>query len=123
MSREEVQAIVDGYLATAATSTPSSLPSEIPDEIRDFYASTYLDLSNHKAFAMAIGNFPEQREFASASGHDFSRVQGAINEAMRRCEKLRENYGVARECRIYAINDTIVWGMSREEVQAIVDSY
>ncbi len=106
-----------------ATSTSSSLPSEIPDEIRDFYASEYLELTNHKAFALAIGNYPEQREFASASGHDFSRVQGAINEAMRRCEKLREQYGVARKCRIYAIDDTIVWGMSDEEFQAVVDSY
>ncbi len=105
--------------ATASTSTPSS----VPYEIRDFYAANYLDKPNHKAFAVATGPFHDQTGFASGLGWGYGDPQGAMKEAMVWCEKEKTRYGIDEECRFYAINDKVVWGMSDEEVQAFADNY
>ena len=118
--------------ATAPTSTPSAgpseiggmVPEEIPEEIRDYFATTYLDRPEHKAFALAIGNFPEDDGFASGIGYRGDNPQGAMNEAIKYCENTKKDHEVVDlECLIYAVNDTVVWGMSDEEFQAVVDSY
>ncbi len=106
--------------ATASTSTPSSVPYAA---IRDLYAGTYLDKPDHKAFAVATGPFSEVGGFASGIGWGHSDPQGAMTTAMVWCKKQKTRVDVDQECRFYAINDTVVWGMSDEEIQAVVDSY
>ncbi len=116
--------------ATASTSTPSSAQAIIDEkepalspEIRNYYAATYLDKPNHKAFAVATGPFHDQTGFASGLGWGYGDPQGAMKEAMVWCEKEKTRYGIDEECRFYAINDKVVWGMSDEEVQAFADNY
>ena len=46
-----------------------------------------------------------------------------MKEAMVWCEKGRAKHGIDEECQFYAINDTVVWGKSDEEIKANVNSY
>ncbi len=113
--------------ATASTSTPSSAQSIIDRKaptglkIEDHYAATYLDKPNHKAFAVATGSFPEQFATGLSSGH--SNPQSAMTAAMVSCNKEKARLDIDEGCQFYAINDTVVWGMSGEEIRAVVDSY
>ena len=131
--------------ATASTSTPSSAqsiidgkaPTELKIEaqsiidgkartglkIEDHYAATYLDKPNHKAFAVATGSFPEQDGFASGLSSGHSSPQGAMTAAIASCNKAKARFDIDEECLFYAINDTVVWGMSVEEIRAVVDRY
>ena len=131
--------------ATASTSTPSSAQSiidgkaptglKIEDQsiidrkaptglkIEDHYAATYLDKPNHKAFAVATGSFPEQDGFASGLSSGHSSPQGAMTAAIVSCNKEKTRLDIDEECLFYAINDTVVWGMSVEHLGAVVDSY
>ncbi len=115
--------------ATASTSTPSSAQSIIDGKaptglkIEDHYAATYLDKPNHKAFAVATGSFPEQDGFASGLSSGHSSPQGAMTAAMVSCNKAKARFDIDEECLFYAINDTVVWGMSVEELRAVVDRY
>jgi len=115
--------------ATASTSTPSSAQSIIDGKARtglkieDHYAATYLDKPNHKAFAVATGSFPEQDGFASGLSSGHSSPQGAMTAAMVSCNKAKARFDIDEECLFYAINDTVVWGMSVEELRAVVDRY
>ena len=116
--------------ATTSTSTPSSAQSIIggktpapPPKIRDYYAATYLDKPNQKAFAVATEPFPEQEGFALGLSWGHSDPQDAMTAAIVSCEKEKTRYHIDQECRFYAINDTIVWGMSVHEIRAVADSY
>ena len=116
--------------STTPTSTPSSAQSIIggkapalSPEIRDFYAATYLDKPNHKAFAVATGPFPEQDGFASGLSSGYSNPKGAMTAAIASCNEAKTRYRIDQECQYYAINDTVVWGMSAEEIRAVVDKY
>ena len=140
-----VLALALAACATASTSTPSSDQSiidgkaptglKIEDQsiidgkaptglkIEDHYAATYLDKPNHKAFAVATGSFPEQDGFASGLSSGHSSPQGAMTAAMVSCNKAKARFDIDEECLFYAINDTVVWGMSVEHLGAVVDSY
>ncbi len=114
--------------ATASTSTPSSAQSIIDGkapapspEIRAFYATNYLNKPSHKAFAVATGSFPEQFATGLSSGH--SNPQSAMTAAMVSCNKEKSRLDIDEGCQFYAINDTVVWGMSGEEIRAVVDRY
>ncbi len=115
--------------ATASTSTPSSAQSIIDGKaptglkIEDHYAATYLDKPNHKAFAVATGSSPEQDGFASGLSSGYSSPQGAMTAAIDSCNKAKARFDIDEECLFYAINDTVVWGMSVEELRAVVDRY
>ncbi len=116
--------------ATASTSTPSSAQSIIDEkapalspEIRIYYAANYRAAPNHKALAVATGPFPEQDGFASGLSSGHSSPQGAMTAAILSCEKAKTRYLIDQVCRFYAINDTLVWGMSAEEIGAVVDRY
>ncbi len=99
MDKDLVGLLIDSidlnFQGSASTSTPSAGPSEIggvvPEKIRDYYATTYLDSPNHKAFALAIGNFPEDKGFASGIGFHARDPQGAINVATNWCEDSKKN--------------------------------
>ena len=113
--------------ATASISThspgPSNVSGSVPEDIRNYYANTYLDRPKHKAFALAVGNYPEDSEFGSGLGYHGRNPQEAMDTAIYWCKKSRRENEVDDECLIYAINDTVVWGMSDEEFQAVIDSY
>ena len=124
-----VVALALAACATASTSTPSSAQSIIDGKaptglkIEDHYAATYLDKPNHKAFAVATGSFPEQDGFASGLSSGHSSPQGAMTAAIASCNKAKARFDIDEGCQYYAINDTVVWGMSGEEIRAVVDSY
>ncbi len=124
-----VLALALAACATASTSTPSSAQSIIDGKapaglkIEDHYAATYLDKPNHKAFAVATGPIPEQDGFASGLSSGHSSPQGAMTAAMVSCNKAKVGFDIDEECLFYAINATVVWGMSVEELRAVVDSY
>ncbi len=124
-----VLALALAACATASTSTPSSAQSIIDEEaptglkIEDHYAATYLDKLNHKAFAVATGSFPDQDGFASGLSSGHTSPQGAMAAAIVACNQAKARFDINEECRFYAINDTVVWGMSVEELRAVVDRY
>ena len=122
-----VLALALAACATASISThspgPSNISGSVPEDIRNYYANTYLDRPKHKAFALALGDFPEDQGFASGIGNHGRNPQEAMDAAIYWCNGSRRENEVDDECLIYAINDTVVWGMSDEEFQAVVDSY
>jgi len=101
-------------LAACATSAPPS----VPYPIEDFYRTTYPSKPDHKAFVLATG----ASGYASGYSYGYSDAKEAIASAMRVCNERKATYNVNETCRLYAVDDIVVWGKSDEETEALIKS-
>ena len=101
-------------LAACATSAPPS----VPDPIEDFYRTNYPSKPSHKAFVLATG----ASGYASGYSYGYLDSKEAIASAMRVCNERKATHNVDEACRLYAVDDFVVWGKSDEEIEALNNS-
>ena len=82
----------------------------------------YLTKSHYRAFAVTGGT---SEALASSVGRSwgYGTVEGAIEGALVGCRKGGKKYIKIRECRIYAVGDIKVAGMSEEQLDKVISFY
>jgi hypothetical protein len=82
----------------------------------------YLLRSHYRAFV--VTPFPSARHgwvLGWASGH--RTAEGAIEKALEKCQKGRQEHGVDLECRLHSVGDINVDGMSKEQLAKAIELY
>jgi hypothetical protein len=90
-------------------SSPGQLPERVHQAFEDYRSSPRF--SDFKAFAYDESS----RRWGSAWGYYM--LKRAIERALQECRK------EGRDCRLYAIGNTIVWDMLAEESTAVAEEY
>lgn len=76
------------------------------DEVFASAFAQYETLNNQKAMALAVA---PDKAWAYGIGHSYSDQNNANRRALYECKSRLEKYGVKAQCRLYAIDDKIVW--------------
>ena len=110
-------------LALPSCAPVSEVPKEEPPEstqpslerqqskLRDFFARYQSQLGGFKAFAVD----PSTGSWGSAWGR--VELKRAVDRALRECWKW------GRNCELYAVGNTIVFGMSHEQMETVAEEY
>ena len=94
----------------------SDAPSFVPGQIEQFYRTTYPSKPDHKAFALATG----PSGYASGYSYGYPAAEEAIASAMQVCNDRKDTHNVDETCRLYAVDNIVVWGKTDEEIDALI---
>ena len=103
-------------VALASCAAGGRLPPEA-----SYYFERYKTKSHYRA--MATTGMSVRGGWASGTSEGRGSVEGAIAEAMIFCEQGRKKHGLDSKCKLYAIGDIVVSGLSPEELEAATTTY
>lgn len=95
----------------------NALPRGSEEDFKD-----YQGLSHYKAFAVTTS---KGTGFARAWGWIGSQlsVTAAMNQALASCRKGAQKYASAADCKVHSVGNIVVYGMSENELDYVINEY